>query len=172
LLDRIGIHPEVLRIACERFSNRGPREASKADQTRAERVPEIHEIQSDHFAGTSLLTSADTGPKQIYQHAALKDAGETQVGALERNRELCAGPYHWLLKLVHTVADLYSRETLYGTGVRCCQANMLGDISGIRLLIARDLGDLGKFFRRHCMIISFVLGFSGEQATWLWLRCW
>jgi len=48
--------------------------------------------------------------------------------------------------------------------------HLLGYITGMLLLFALVQGNLGMLFRHRSMIIPFVLVFSGERASWLWLR--
>jgi predicted ATPase with chaperone activity len=70
LLDRIDIHLEVPRIPHEQLSDRRPGEPSEVIQERVARAPDI---QATRIAGTTLLTNADMGPKQLRQHAALDE---------------------------------------------------------------------------------------------------
>ena len=44
-----------------------------------ERVERARAIQASRFAGTTMLTNADMGPKELRQHAALDDAAEEQI---------------------------------------------------------------------------------------------
>ncbi len=107
LLDRIDIHLEVPRIPHEQLSDRRPGEASSNVRERVERA---REIQSARFAGTSVLTNADMGPKELRQHAALDDTGETLLGTAVRQMGLSARAYHRVLKLARTIADLGGEE--------------------------------------------------------------
>src|SRR5687767_2826938 len=109
LLDRIDIHLEVPRIPHEQLSDRRPGETSAAIQ---ERVARAREIQATRFAGTTLLTNADMGPKELRQHAALDDATETLLGAAVRQMGLSARAYHRVLKLARTIADLAAEEQI------------------------------------------------------------
>jgi hypothetical protein len=87
LLDRIDIHLEVPRIPHEQLSDRRPGEISAAIQ---ERVARAREIQATRFAGTTLLTNADMGPKELRQHATLDESTETLLGAAVRQMGLSA----------------------------------------------------------------------------------
>ncbi len=107
LLDRIDIHLDVPRIPHEQLSDRRPGEASSAVRERVERA---RQIQSARFAGTSVLTNADMGPKELRTHAALDDAGETLLGTAVRQMGLSARAYHRVLKLARTIADLAAEE--------------------------------------------------------------
>ncbi len=73
LLDRIDIHLEVPRIDYEQLSNRRVGEASAAVRARVEAA---RAQQAERFAGTSLTTNADMGPRELQEHAALDGAGE------------------------------------------------------------------------------------------------
>ncbi len=85
LLDRIDIHLDVPRSPHEQLSDRRPGETSGAIQ---ERVDRARAIQTMRFAGTTLLTNADMGPKDLRQHAALDDEAETLLGAAVRQMGL------------------------------------------------------------------------------------
>ena len=69
-------------------------------------------IQATRFAGTTLLTNADMGPKELRQHAALDDATEALLGAAVRQMGLSARAYHRVLKLARTIADLAAEEQI------------------------------------------------------------
>ena len=107
LLDRIDIHLEVPRIPHEQLSDRRPGELSAAVRERVERA---RAVQSRRFAGTTLLTNADMGPKELRQYAALDEAGEALLGAAVRQMALSARAYHRVLKLARTIADLAGEE--------------------------------------------------------------
>jgi magnesium chelatase family protein len=109
LLDRIDIHLDVPRIPHEQLSDRRPGETSATIQ---ERVARAREIQARRFAGTTLLTNADMGPKELRQHAALDDATETLLGSAVRQMGLSARAYHRVLKLARTIADLAAEEQI------------------------------------------------------------
>ena len=109
LLDRIDIHLEVPRIPHEQLSDRRPGELSAAVRERVERA---RAVQSRRFAGTTLLTNADMGPKELRQYAALDEAGEALLGAAVRQMALSARAYHRVLKLARTIADLAGEEQL------------------------------------------------------------
>ncbi len=68
------------------------------------------EIQAQRFAGTTLLTNTDMGPKELRQYAVLDEAGETLLGAAVRQMGLSARAYHRVLKLARTIADLAGAE--------------------------------------------------------------
>ena len=109
LLDRIDIHLDVPRIPHEQLSDRRPGETSAAIQ---ERVARARDIQAARFAGTSLLTNADMGPKELRQHAALDETSEALLGAAVRQMGLSARAYHRVLKLARTIADLAAEESI------------------------------------------------------------
>jgi magnesium chelatase family protein len=114
LLDRIDIHLDVPRIPHEQLSDRRPGEPSAAIQ---ERVARARAIQTTRFAGTTLLTNADMGPKELRQHAALDDTAETLLGSAVRQMGLSARAYHRVLKLARTIADLAAEEQIATTHV-------------------------------------------------------
>ncbi len=62
------------------------------------------------FAGTSLLTNADMGPKELRQFASLDEAGEALLAQAVRQMALSARSYHRVLKLARTIADLATEE--------------------------------------------------------------
>ncbi len=109
LLDRIDIHLDVPRIPHEQLSDRRPGEPSEAIRERVERA---REIQAARFAGTTLLTNADMGPKELREHAALDDTAESLLGSAVRQMGLSARAYHRVLKLARTIADLAERESI------------------------------------------------------------
>ncbi len=117
LLDRIDIHLEVPRIPHEQLSDRRPGECSTAIRERVERA---RAIQATRFAGTSLLTNADMGPKELRQYASLDEAGETLLGSAVRQMGLSARAYHRVLKLARTIADLTQQECV--TSVHVAEA--------------------------------------------------
>ena len=69
-------------------------------------------IQARRFMGTSLLTNADMGPKELRQHAALDETSEALLGAAVRQMGLSARAYHRVLKLARTIADLAAAEQI------------------------------------------------------------
>ena len=75
-----------------------------------ERVERAREVQASRFAGTSLLTNADMGPKELRQFASLDEAGEALLAAAVRQMALSARSYHRVLKLARTIADLAAEE--------------------------------------------------------------
>jgi magnesium chelatase family protein len=87
----------VPRLPHEQLADRRSGEPSAAIQ---ERVARARAIQARRFAGTTLLTNADMGPKELRQHSALDDATETLLGAAVRqmgSRRMCclsAGTRH------------------------------------------------------------------------------
>ena len=85
-----------------------------------ERVEKAREIQAKRFAGTTLLTNADMGPKELRQYAALDDAGETLLGAAVRQMRLSARSYHRVLKLARTITDLAGEKCI--TSVHVAEA--------------------------------------------------
>lgn len=107
LLDRIDIHLEVPRIPHEQLADRRPGEPSAAVRDRVERA---REVQARRFAGTSLLTNADMGPKELRQFAALDEAAEALLGTAVRQMALSPRAYHRVLKLARTIADLAGEE--------------------------------------------------------------
>jgi magnesium chelatase family protein len=96
------------------LSDRRPGEPSAAIQ---ERVARARAIQTSRFAGTTLLTNADMGPKELRQHAALDDTAETLLGSAVRQMGLSARAYHRVLKLARTIADLAAEEQIATTHV-------------------------------------------------------
>jgi magnesium chelatase family protein len=109
LLDRIDLHLDVPRIPHEQLADRRPGEPSTAIQ---ERVARARAIQARRFMGTSLLTNADMGPKELRQHAALDETSEALLGAAVRQMGLSARAYHRVLKLARTIADLAAAEQI------------------------------------------------------------
>jgi magnesium chelatase family protein len=107
LLDRIDIHLEVPRIPHEQLADRRPGEPSAAVRARVERA---REVQSGRFAGSTLLTNADMGPKELRQFAPLDDAAEALLGTAVRQMALSPRAYHRVLKLARTIADLAGEE--------------------------------------------------------------
>ena len=107
LLDRIDIHLEVPRIPHELLADRRQGEPSAAIRERVERA---RQVQASRFTGTSLLTNADMGPKELRQFAALDAAGEALLGTAVRQMALSARAYHRVLKLARTIADLAGEE--------------------------------------------------------------
>jgi magnesium chelatase family protein len=106
-MDRIDIHLEVPRIPHEQLADRRQGELSAAVRERVERA---REVQARRFDGTTLLTNADMGPKELRQHAALDADGEALLGAAVRQMALSARAYHRVLKLARTIADLAGEE--------------------------------------------------------------
>jgi len=107
LLDRIDIHVEVPRIDYEKLSDRRAGEPSAAVR---ERVQQAREIQAARFAGTTLRTNADMGPKELQDQVVLDEAGESMMKAAVRQLHLSARGYHRVLKLARTIADLGGEE--------------------------------------------------------------
>lgn len=103
LLDRIDIHLEVPRIPHEQLSDRRPGEASATVQ---ERVTRARDLQLGRFAGTSILTNAGMGPKELRQYASLDDSAEALLGSAVKQMALSPRAYHRVMKLARTIADL------------------------------------------------------------------
>ncbi|MFN8590430.1 MAG: YifB family Mg chelatase-like AAA ATPase [Thermomicrobiales bacterium] len=114
LLDRIDLHLEVPRIPHEQLADRRLGESSAAIRERVERA---RAIQTARFAGTSLLTNADMGPKELRRFAPLDDAGEALLGTAVRQMGLSARAYHRVLKLARTIADLAGEDAVTATHV-------------------------------------------------------
>jgi hypothetical protein len=109
LLDRIDIHLDVPRIPHEQLTERRSGESST---TIRERVERARALQTRRFAGTSALTNADMGPKEMRQFAALDDAAETLLGTAVRQMALSPRAYHRVIKLARTIADLADAEQI------------------------------------------------------------
>jgi len=75
-----------------------------------ERVERAREVQARRFAGTSLLTNADMGPKELRQFASLDEAGEALLASAVRQMALSARSYHRVMKLARTIADLATED--------------------------------------------------------------
>ena len=69
-------------------------------------------MQARRFAGTSALTNADMGPKEMRQHAALGDTAETLLGTAVRQMALSPRAYHRVIKLAHAIAELADSEQI------------------------------------------------------------
>jgi magnesium chelatase family protein len=109
LLDRIDIHLEVPRIEYEKLAEKRSGEPSTAVR---QRVESARSLQTTRFAGTSLLTNADMGPRDLLLHAALDDAGEGLLKAAVKQLHLSARAYHRILKLARTIADLAAADQI------------------------------------------------------------
>jgi magnesium chelatase family protein len=109
LLDRIDIHLDVPRIPHEQLTER---RAGESSRTIRERVERAREVQARRFAGTSALTNADMGPKEMRQYAALEDTAETLLGTAVRQMALSPRAYHRVIKLARTIADLAAAEQI------------------------------------------------------------
>src|SRR3712207_3169429 len=94
LLDRIDIHLEVPRIEHEALADRKPGEPSSAVRGR---VAAARERQSARFAGTTLLTNADMGAREVQTFAAPDAAGEALMQQAMRGLHLSARGYHRVL---------------------------------------------------------------------------
>ena len=70
------------------------------------------ELQTRRFAGSTVLTNADMGPKEIRQFAALEDTAETLLGTAVRQMALSPRAYHRVTKLARTIADLAATEQI------------------------------------------------------------
>jgi len=103
LLDRIDIHIEVPRVEYEKLSDRRAGESSEAVRTR---VAAARVRQQARYAGTTLVTNADMGPKELNAYVTLDAAGEQMMKAAVRQLQLTARGYHRVLKLARTIADL------------------------------------------------------------------
>ena len=109
LLDRIDIHLEVPRIDYDQLADRRSGEPSCAVR---QRVASVRTVQAERFAGSSILTNADMGPKEVQQFAQLDAAGENLMRTAVRQLSLSARAYHRVLKLARTIADLASVEMI------------------------------------------------------------
>lgn len=103
LLDRIDIHVEVPRIDYEKLSDRRAGELSRAVR---ERVECARLVQAKRFAGTSLHTNADMGPRELQNQVVLDEAGENMMKAAVGQLHLSAPGYHRVLMLSRTIAGL------------------------------------------------------------------
>jgi magnesium chelatase family protein len=110
LLDRIDIHIDVPRIEYEKLS--ADRRGELSAQVR-ERVQAARNHQSARLAGTSLLSNADMGAREIPQFCKLDAEGEKLMRAAMQQLQLSARAYHRVLKLARTVADLEGCEAIH-----------------------------------------------------------
>jgi len=114
LLDRIDIHLQVPRIDYEKLSSRRPAEASAAIR---QRVDQARARQRERFTGTSLLTNADMGPRELERYALPDDAGERLMRTAVTQMHLSARGYHRVMKLARTIADLAGEEQVVSAHV-------------------------------------------------------
>ncbi len=114
LLDRIDIHLQVPRIDYEKLSSRRPGEPSAAIR---ERVEQARARQRERFTGTSLLTNADMGPRELERYALPDDAGERLMRTAVTQMHLSARGYHRVMKLARTIADLAGEEQVVSAHV-------------------------------------------------------
>lgn len=114
LLDRIDIHVEVPRVEYEKLSS------TRVGVTSAEireRVSAARARQALRLAGTSMLTNADMGSREIGAYARLDSAGEQMMKAAVNQLHLSPRGYHRVLKLARTIADLEDMSDLQSAHV-------------------------------------------------------
>ena len=103
LLDRIDIHIEVPRVEYEKLAGRGTAEGSVVIR---ERVENARKKQADRLAGTSMLSNADMGPRELTTFVQLDAASDALMKAAVNQMHLSPRGYHRILKLARTIADL------------------------------------------------------------------
>ena len=109
LLDRIDIHLEVPSVNYEHLSDT---RAGEPCATVRSRVEAARAIQAERFAGTTLVTNADMGPRELAGFATLDPAGESLLKSAVRQLHLSARSYHRVLKLARTIADLAAADQI------------------------------------------------------------
>lgn len=105
MLDRIDLHVEVPRVKYEKLAHAKEGESS---QSIRERVSRTRELQAQRFQslGSTSLTNADMGSKEIQQVCRLDEAGEKMMKLAVEQMHLSGRAYHRILRLARTVADL------------------------------------------------------------------
>ncbi len=109
LLDRMDIHIEVPRVEYEKLSTNRLGESS---ETIRNRVETARQRQRERFAGTTIASNADMGPRQIRTYCQLDTASETLMKTAMNQLQLSARAYHRILKLARTIADLAGSEAV------------------------------------------------------------
>lgn len=103
LLDRIDIHIQVPRVEIEKLSDK--RQSERSSDIR-ERVMAARERQTARFSGTSLLTNADMGPRELATFVTLDQTSEAILNRAVQQLQLSARAYHRVMKLARTIADI------------------------------------------------------------------
>jgi magnesium chelatase family protein len=103
LIDRIDIHVEVPRVEYEKLASNRAGEPSADIRARVERA---RARQGERLAGTSMLTNADMGSREITEFVQLDEQGQRMMKAAVQQLHLSPRGYHRVLKLARTIADL------------------------------------------------------------------
>ncbi|HRA47090.1 MAG TPA: YifB family Mg chelatase-like AAA ATPase, partial [Thermomicrobiales bacterium] len=114
LLDRIDIHIQVPRVEIEKLSDK--RVAEKSDAIRA-RVLAARDRQTSRFTGSSLVTNADMGPREINNWVQLDATSEAILNRAVNQLQLSARAYHRILKLSRTIADLEAADQVQASHI-------------------------------------------------------
>jgi magnesium chelatase family protein len=109
LLDRLDIFVEVPRVEYEKLTAEATGETSEAVRKRVEAA---RERQRRRFAGTPLLSNADMGPAEVWQHCKLEASAQSLARAAMEQLHLSARAFHRTLKLARTIADLAGEESI------------------------------------------------------------
>jgi magnesium chelatase family protein len=107
LLDRIDVHVEVPRVACDKLAGETRGEPSAAIRAR---VQAARVRQAARLAGTGLLGNAEMGPREVRASCAVAEEAQGLLKAAMGRLQLSARAYHRVLKLACTIADLAQSE--------------------------------------------------------------
>jgi magnesium chelatase family protein len=94
---------------CEKLSDDQRSEPSAAIRARAAAA---RERRRRRFAGTRLPSNADMGPAEVREFCPVDEAGKSLLRAAMQQLCMSARPYHRILKLARTIADLAGSDKI------------------------------------------------------------
>jgi magnesium chelatase family protein len=109
LVDRIDIHVEMPAVDYREL--RSDRDGTPSSAMR-EQVTAARRVQRNRFAGSSLMTNARMGPKQLRKFCTLDEAGELILRQAMTELGLSARAHDKVLRLARTIADLAGAEAI------------------------------------------------------------
>jgi len=111
LINWIDIHIEVPKVDYEKLSSDRMGETSELIR---KRVQAARNIQQQRFASSQsdIICNADMRVGEIRQFCRLQEEGQNLMRAAMSQLNLSARPYHRILKLARTIADLAGSEEI------------------------------------------------------------
>lgn len=109
LMDRIDMFVDVPRVEYEKLVNPPSEEGSVAVR---ERILEAVDFQSQRFSGLGIVSNAEMGPVEVWDHCRMTDVARSLLQSAMRHLRLSARSCHRVLKVARTIADLEESELI------------------------------------------------------------
>lgn len=109
ILDRIDMHLHVPRVSFQDLHNEGHEDDSKSVKLR---VIQARNIQKERFKGTSIISNAEMGKKEIKRYIKITTQAQTLLKEAFAKLQLSARGHDRILKVALTIADLSGSEII------------------------------------------------------------